>query len=135
MLNKLVFIIRKINLKKKKILLFELFCVVLLVINILLSFSLTFLFAQIVNKLFVEKTNCILDLYLLISITLLNSILSYLKSYLIQNVGKEISFSLKTYLYQEILYNPFFPQIYDKCIYFLLGQLQDTFCLLHSYKA
>lgn len=104
MLNKLVFIIRKINLKKKKILLFELFCVVLLVINILLSFSLTFLFAQIVNKLFVEKTNCILDLYLLISITLLNSILSYLKSYLIQNVGKEISFSLKTYLYQEILY-------------------------------
>lgn len=105
MLKKLLYIIKKINLNRRKILYIEVTSIALLIINLLLSFAVTFLFAQMINDLFfnVENNKTYLSLLFFVIFTLINCIVRYVQYILMQKLGKEISFSLKSFLYNKIL--------------------------------
>lgn len=105
MLKKLLYIIKKINLNRRKILYIEVTSIALLIINLLLSFAVTFLFAQMINDLFfnVENNKTYLSLLFFVIFTLINCIVRYVQYILMQKLGKEISLSLKSFLYNKIL--------------------------------
>lgn len=105
MLKNLLYIIKKINLNRKKIICIEVTSIILMIINLLLSFAVTFLFAQMINDLFlnVENNKAYLSLLFFVIFTIINCIVRYVQYILMQKLGKEISLSLKSFLYNKIL--------------------------------
>lgn len=104
MFKQLMYIVKTIKINKKKIILMEILSILLLLINILITFGLTFIFARMISGLFLSiEKNTYVYLTLFIMLTITNSIISYIQYMLMQKLGKEISLSLKKYIYISIL--------------------------------
>lgn len=105
MFKQLIYIIKTIKVNKSKVLFIETASILLLLINLFMTFALTFIFARVISCLFFynEENRTLIYFFLFVFLNILNSIISYIQYMLMQKLGKEVSISLKKYLYKSIL--------------------------------
>ena len=106
LIKKLVYIIQKIEISNLYFIWQQILCVLTMLISVLLSLTFPFLFGKIVDSLYLspQKYSVSLYLILIVIVTLISCIISYMQTVKMQKLGKDISLKLKKFLYKKIMH-------------------------------
>lgn len=106
LIKKLVYIIQKIEINNLYFIWQQILCVLTMLISVLLSLTFPFLFGKIVDSLYLspQKYSVSLYLILIVIVTLISCIISYMQTVKMQKLGKDISLKLKKFLYKKIMH-------------------------------